>query len=81
MPHVMADPKREIRKQLMVMVALILIIDAIAIAIFRRMGIEDAPRDRKTLFTGVWTLLSAIVVINGLYRIRVARNRRGRPQR
>ena len=77
----MAMPKRDVRKHLMIMVGLILAIDAIAILIFRTMGIEDAPRDRKMLFTGVWTGLSLIVVLNGLYRIRRARNIGARTRR
>jgi hypothetical protein len=77
----MADPKRDVRKHLMIMVGLILAIDAIAILIFRTMGIEDAPRDRKMLFTGAWTVLSLIVVLNGLYRIRRARNMGARTRR
>jgi hypothetical protein len=39
------------------------------------LGIENAPRDRKTIFTGAWTLVTLAVVLNGLYRIRIARNR------
>jgi hypothetical protein len=77
----MADRKREIRKHLMVMAALILAIDAVAIALFRMMGIEEAPRDRKMLFTAAWTLLSLAVVAHGLYRIRVARYPGGRARR
>ena len=77
----MADPKREIRKHLMIMVALVLLIDAVAIVLFRSMGIEDAPRDRKMFFTGAWTLASLAVVLNGLYRIRIARNMRARTRR
>jgi hypothetical protein len=77
----MADPKREVRKHLMVMVALILAIDAVAILVYTAMGIGEAPRDRKTLFTGVWTVLSLVVVLNGLYRIRVARNMGARSRR
>jgi hypothetical protein len=70
----MNDPKREVRKHLMIMVALILAIDAVAVLVFRSMGIEEASRDRKMIFTAAWTLLSLIVVANGLYRIRLARN-------
>jgi hypothetical protein len=77
----MTDSKREVRKQLMVMVALILAIDAVAIVLFAVMGIDDAPRSRKMLFTGAWTLVSVIVVLNGLYRIRVARNIGARSRR
>ena len=77
----MADSKREVRKHLMIMVALILAIDALAILVFMRLGIENAPRDRKLLFTGVWTGLSLLVVLNGLYRIRMARNMSARSRR
>jgi hypothetical protein len=70
----MADTKREIRKHLMVMVALVLAIDAVAVAAFVALGIEDAPRDRKVMFTGAWTVLTLAAVMNGLYRIRMARN-------
>ena len=77
----MADSKREVRKHLMIMVALILAIDAVAVFVFRTLGIEDAPRDRKVIFTSVWTVLSLIVVLNGLYRIRVARNIGARSRR
>ena len=77
----MADSKREVRKHLMIMVALILAIDAVAIVVFRAMGIDDAPLDRKMIFTGVWTLLSLLTVLNGLYRIRLARNMGARTRR
>ena len=77
----MADSKREVRKHLMIMVGLILAIDAVAIVIFRTLGVEDAPRDRKLLFTGAWTVISLLVVLNGLYRIRIARNMGARSRR
>jgi heme/copper-type cytochrome/quinol oxidase subunit 4 len=77
----MADPKREVRKHLMIMVALILAVDTIAVVVYRTMGIEDASRDRRTIFTAVWTLVSLVVVLNGLYRIRTARNISARSRR
>jgi hypothetical protein len=77
----MADPKREIRKHLMIMIALTLAIHAVAIVAYHLMGIEDAPRDRRMLFTGAWTLLTLVAVLHGLYRIRVARNMRPRARR
>ena len=70
----MADAKREIRRHLLVMVVLVLLIDAIAVAVFATLGIERAPRDRKMAFTAVWTIATLAVVLNGLYRIRVVRN-------
>ena len=77
----MRDSKREMRKQFMIMVGLILAIDAVAIIVFRTLAIDDAPRDRKILFTGVWTVISLLVVLHGLYRIRVARNMSARSRR
>ena len=72
----MADSTRAIRKHLMVMVALILAIDAIAIVIFNALDIGDAPRRTRTIFTAVWTVVTLAAVLNGLYRIRLARHAR-----
>jgi len=65
----------------MIMVALILLIDAVAILLYQTMGIENAPQDRRMFFGGAWTLVSLAVVLTGLYRIRVARNMRTRTRR
>ena len=78
---IMADSTREIRKHLMVMVGLILAIDAIAIAIFNAYAIGDAGRSTRTLFTGAWTVVTLAIVLNGLYRIRLARNPRAATRR
>ena len=77
----MADTKREIRKHLMVMVALILVVDAVAIALFSTLDIGHAPRRTRTIFTAAWTIVTVAVVLNGLYRIRLARHARGTPRR
>ena len=73
----MADRTREIRKHLLIMVALILVIDAAAIAIYSTLGIAEAPRRTQATFTAVWTVVTLAAVLNGLYRIRIARNARG----
>lgn len=73
----MGDRTREIRKHLMIMVGLILAVDAIAVAVFSALDIGDAPRRTKTLFTAVWTVVTLAIVLNGLYRIRLARGGRG----
>ncbi len=77
----MADRTREIRKQLMIMVALILVVDAIAIAVFNALDIADAPRSTRTVFTAAWTIITLAIVLNGLYRIRLARGPRTPIQR
>jgi hypothetical protein len=71
----MTDRTRAIRKHLMVMVALILAIDAIAIVLFSTLGIDQAPRSRKLIFTAAWTVATLVVVLHGLQRIRGARGR------
>ena len=76
----MTEGTREIRKQLMIMVALVLVIDAIAIAVFNTMDIGDTSRGTRTMFTAAWTVVTLAVVLNGLYRIRQARGRRGTPR-
>ena len=73
----MTDTKREIRKHLMVMIALVLVVDALAIGLFSALGIREAPRQTRTIFTAVWTIVTVAVVLNGLYRIRLARHARG----
>ena len=73
----MGDRTREIRKHLMVMVALILVIDAVAIAIFNVFDVGDAERGTRVLFTVAWTAVTLAAVLNGLYRIRLARGPRG----
>ncbi len=75
----MVDRAREIRKHLLIMVASILTIDAIAIGLYAALGIADAPRSTRTTFTVVWTVVTVAVVLNGLYRIRLARNARRAP--
>jgi hypothetical protein len=77
----MADRTREIRKHLMIMVALILVIDAAAIAVYSTLGIAEAPTRTRTIFTAVWTVVTLAAVLNGLYRIRLARNPRGASSR
>lgn len=73
----MADTKRDIRKHLMVMIALVLIIHVAAVGLHSALDIEFAPRRTRTLFTAVWTVVTVAAVLNGLYRIRLARNARG----
>lgn len=73
----MSDSTREIRKHLMIMVGLTLVVHAIGVTMFNTLDIADAPRRTRTLFTVVWTAATLLIVLNGLYRIRLAR--RGRP--
>jgi hypothetical protein len=74
---------REIRKRLLMLVVAILIVHGVAIGLDRIYGFSDTGSDPATrrLFTGVWMLASLVVVLVGLYRIRVARNAAARERR
>ena len=77
----MKDSKREMRKHFTIMVGLILVIDALAVAVFNALDIGDAPKRTRTVFTIAWTALTLAIVLNGLYRIRLARTPRGSARR
>ena len=77
----MATAGRTVRKHLLVLVLAILIVDAIAIAIFRIYRIERTDDTTKAVFTGIWMLVSLAIVLNGLYRIRQARSAAARGRR
>lgn len=55
------------------MVALVVAIDAVAIAAFYITGMARAAPATRMVFTGVWMLLTLAVVLTGLTRIRRAR--------
>ena len=55
------------------LVALVLVVDALFIAVYFGAGIEPASDSVKIAFTVVWTAINLIVVIRGLSRIRSAR--------
>ena len=60
-------------RQLLIMVALVVVIDTIAIAIFHLAHIDRASDHTRTVFVGVWTLIVLVIVLPGLRRIRRAR--------
>ena len=60
------------------LVLLVLVVDAVFIALYFLAGIKQAPDPAKLAFTVVWTLVTLAVVIRGLVRLRSARlERRG----
>jgi hypothetical protein len=70
----MPSAKREIQKQLLILVVAILVVHSAAIALDRIYGFSNADPTTRKVFTTVWMLVSLVVVITGLYRIRIARN-------
>jgi hypothetical protein len=61
------------RRQLLIMVALVVAVDAIAIAIYHLAHIDRVYGPGRDVFVGVWTLVVLAIVLPQLRRIRRAR--------
>lgn len=66
---------REMRRQLMIMIASVLVLDAAAIGIYQFAGIRTAEPRFQYVFVGAWTLLTLLLVLRGTGRVRAARLR------
>ena len=66
----------ELRKLLLQLIAAVVVLDVAAIALYYGLGIQRTAPRTQTLFTGIWTIATLIVVLVGLGRIRTARRRR-----
>jgi hypothetical protein len=79
-PIPMAHPRRavvaELRRLLLQMVAAVVVLDVAAIALYYGLHIQRTTPRTQALFTGTWTVLTLIIVLGGLGRIRAARRRR-----
>jgi hypothetical protein len=65
-----------VKREALVLVGLVVVVDAIFIAVYFMAGIEWASYGAKIAFTVVWTVITLAVVIRGLTRIRSARVKR-----
>ena len=65
-----------LRGHLMRMVVTVLVIDAVAVAIYYAAHLSRADEKVRTIFTLAWSLATIAVVLTSLRRIRIAR--RGR---
>lgn len=77
----MSSASREIRKHLLILVVAIITVHASAILLDRIYGFSEGDPTTRKLFTSVWMVVSLIVVLGGLYRIRLARNAAARDRR
>ena len=75
----MPQRRADIRRQVVVLVLLVLAVDAVAIALFYLLGLDEASTGVKLGFTALWTVATLAVVLTGLTRIRQARVRRHPP--
>jgi hypothetical protein len=65
------------RKEVLALVALVLLVDAVFIAAYFLGRLRTASDGSKLAFTTVWTIVTLGVVIRGLSRVRRARLHRG----
>ena len=67
-----------VRRELLILVGLVVVVDLVFIAAYFLGSIDRSSDEMKLLFTIVWTVITLIVVLRGLLRIRKARVQRGR---
>jgi hypothetical protein len=65
-----------VRREVLILVVLVGIVDAIFIGVFFAAHIVTMPAGYKVGYTLLWTLLTLAVVVRGLTRIRRARGAR-----
>lgn len=72
----MATPlAAELKRHLMRMVLAVVALDAVAIGLYYALHVRSAAPRTQALFTGAWTLLTLVVVLTGMTKIRAARVR------
>lgn len=69
-------PSSALRSAVLRLAISVVVLDAIAIAIYYIADIPLRPPSVRYPFFGLWMLLTLVVVLTGLHRIRVARVRR-----
>jgi membrane protein DedA with SNARE-associated domain len=67
-----------VRREVLILVGLVVVIDVVFIAAYFLGGIDRSSDQMKLLFTVVWTVITLVVVLRGLLRIRQARVPRDR---
>jgi hypothetical protein len=73
---------RAMRRHLLEMIGLVIGLDAITIAIYYALGMKYRAPRVQIAFTAVWTVLTLLVVLRGMGKVRRARveGRLGQPQ-
>lgn len=73
----MDETASSMKKEVLALVLLVLLVDAIFVAAYFLGGFRDASDAGKLVFTTGWTVVTLAVVIRGLARVRSARLNRG----
>ena len=64
---------RAMRRHLLEMIALVIALDAVTIGIYYAAAMKSRSSKVQLAFTGVWTVLTLLVVLRGMGRVRAAR--------
>jgi hypothetical protein len=63
-------PVGSLRREVFLLIAVVLIVDAIFMAAYFLAGIRETTDTAKAVFTAAWTLATLLIVLRGLSRIR-----------
>jgi putative Mn2+ efflux pump MntP len=66
----------EMRKLLLRLIAGVVVLDVVAIGLYYGLHVQRSTSRTQAIFAGAWTVLTLVVVLVGLGKIRVARRRR-----
>jgi hypothetical protein len=67
-----------VRREVFTLILLVLLVDGVFVGLYFLTGLRDGSNAAKLGFTVLWTLLTLLVVIRGLSRVRIARLNRSR---
>lgn len=67
-----------VKREVLILVGLVVVIDVVFIAAYFLGGIDRSSDQMKLLFTVAWTVITLVLVLRGLLRIRQARVPKGR---
>jgi hypothetical protein len=74
----LSSPARAMRRHLLQMIGLVVALDAIMLGIYYATGVKYRSSRVQIVFTAAWTILTLIVVLRGMGRVRAARVQRSR---
>jgi hypothetical protein len=74
-PPAVDDGRRALRREVLELVALVLLVDGVFIGLYYLLGLAAARHGLKPAYTLLWTAVTLLIVLRGLGRIRAARLR------
>jgi hypothetical protein len=66
-----------VKREVLILVGLVVVVDLVFIAAYFLGGIDRSSDQLKLLFTVAWTVITLVIVLRGLLRVRQARLPKG----